>query len=434
MITQTTKPPTLENEILNRYLIDGSHDIKSIFGLIASAIVSTIGVYNFLDSVTTTERALYIAIGFFITLLAVVDTIKRGALTKYFNGLLKKLIRGLNIAIFYLFIAIFGAIFAFTLDIVGSHSTAQFLIKKYQEHKSTSSKEFEILEANAKSGKDSTMLYIQMVNDWRADEQKAKQDCDSKWRVPKYRTKNSQCMENWRNSNPKPTKEILNTQSTISLSDYKAIQTQNEDFITRYGFYIAFALFVALTALFQYLTIAKLYDQYREILESLTTERIEFINDTIKEHESILAEHEQQVAEMMADSEREKKAQDRKFQEVGEAIAITHKKKLVNTRAKTVKRIANNDYVPQEQSKTAHIYTGKEPFNKEEIIYKLFLNGEAKKGDKLTAKGELINIKNRAENEKMVALYSELERLGLINNKTGRGYYALVDYTSLTNE
>jgi hypothetical protein len=36
-------------------------------------------------------------------------------------------------------------------------------------------------------------------------------------------------------------------------------------------------------------------------------------------------------------------------------IAITHKKKMVKTRAKTVMRIANNEYVPQEESKAGFV-------------------------------------------------------------------------------
>ncbi len=53
---------------------------------------------------------------------------------------------------------------------------------------------------------------------------------------------------------------------------------------------------------------------YNDIEESLTFERIEFINDNIQEHETILAEHEQKVAEMLANSKREKNVHDRQFQ------------------------------------------------------------------------------------------------------------------------
>ena len=156
---------------------------------------------------------------------------------------------------------------------------------------------------------------------------------------------------------PQPT-----SNGQIKLNDYESIKSDKEGFLDNYLFIILFVLLSLMTLLMQYLTIAKIYDDYNDIEEGLTFERIEFINDTIQEHETILAEHEQQVAELMADSTREKKSKDRKFQEVGEAIAITHKQKMIDTRAKTVKRIANNTYVPQDESKAGFVYN---PFTSE---------------------------------------------------------------------
>ena len=41
-----TKKPPIKNKILADYLINSSHDLKSIGGLIVSGIVSTFGVYS----------------------------------------------------------------------------------------------------------------------------------------------------------------------------------------------------------------------------------------------------------------------------------------------------------------------------------------------------------------------------------------------------
>ena len=170
-----------------------------------------------------------------------------------------------------------------------------------------------------------------------------------------------------------------------------------------------------------------------EIDESLTDTRITFINDTIQEHFTILAEYEQEQAKMYADAEREKKAQDLKFQEVGEGIAITHKKKMVGIRGNTLKRIANNLTHTEVKNKSAFVDITS-TFNDEEITHKLFLNGTAKEGDFLTPKTELINVKDMKQNKKMVALYKELEKKKMLVFITGVGYKSLVDYKALTSQ
>ncbi len=244
------------------------------------------------------------------------------------------------------------------LDGLGSWSTAEKGANLYSQFKTNSSTEYQILQQNAESGKAIVSNYTLELQTWKEEKREAKRRCNSRNRSQGSR---GICLDKWLDKNAMP-KQTANGQ--IKIDDYKSIKEDNQSFLDEYLFTILFVLLSLMTLLMQYLTIAKIYDDYNDIEEGLTFERIEFINDTIQEHETILAEHEQKVAELMADSTREKKGKDRKFQEIGEAIAITHKQKMNDTRAETVKRIANNVYVPQEESKAGFAHN---PFFKEEM-------------------------------------------------------------------
>ena len=450
---------TTKEEILKPYLINGNHDFKSIFGLTASAIVSTIGVYGFLTSVTDTQKALTISVVLFVVLLIIVDTIKRGALTKYFNSILRGMIEGTKIKKFLLVVTIITAMFAFTLDIVGSFSTADILIKSYQEKRNTTSKEFELLEANAESGAEQAKNFPLLLSSWKEDRTLAYQNCSEKWKGWKSKYK-ADCKTEWDEKNPKP---IQSTATTVKVEDYKAINAQNTDFITEYGFYIAFVLFATLTAIFQYLTIAKIYDDFKELEDDLSNDKIDFINDTIEEHKTIQANHEQQMAEMMADSSREKKTLDKEFKRIGEGITITHKQKRNETRGKTVMRIANNQYVPQEESKAGKVMN---PFYQEpqeqqsekwdselvsrfgsmystfHFLWFIWNNGTAKKGDKLNTKvpnsfmkqfkglnkALILKDDNYYANMDFYQAYRYFNRLGMYSDQASKEYEKLTGH------
>jgi hypothetical protein len=433
MITEADKKTvSIKNKILERFLIKGSHNAKSIGGLIASGIVSTFGVYGLTAPFFTEETRLYIALFSFVVLLIILDTIKRGAFTKFLNSLLKKIIIEKKASKIYLIIFIFSTSFMISLDLLGVFATSEMGAKLYTQSKTTNSTEFKILEQNAENGKQESQSFTTVLKVWEKTKAESYKTCNDQWKGWKTKYK-AKCKKEWLEKNPMP---INTANSNIKISDFKAIEESKKGFLDKWLQTILFVILGLLTLLMQYLTIAKIYDDFEEIEESLTTERISFINDTIQEHFSILAEYEQAQAEMLADSERAKKTEELKFQEVGEAIAITHKKKMVQTRGKTVKRIANNKYVPQEESKSAFVRggRGKKTFNKERITFKLFLNGTAKKGDKLTSKGELVNVKDRGENQKMVDLYKELEKQNLLEFKTGLGYISLVDFQDFTSQ
>ena len=406
-----TKKPPIKNQILADYLINSSHDLKSIGGLLVSGIISTFGVYSivlpfFTNNEEVNSSTLNVALLSFVILLIMFDTVKRGALTKFFNSLLKKKIISSKAKKGYLIIAVFATVFMVLLDALGSYATAEKGANLYTQFKTNASTEFQILKQNAKSGETTANNYTLELQAWRESKSEAHANCMDKWRGWKSKYK-AKCKEEWNNANPMP-KQTANGQ--IKIDDYRAIKKEGQGFLDKWLFTILFVLLSLMTLLMQYLTIAKIYDDYNDIEESLTFERIEFINDNIQEHETILAEHEQKVAEMLANSKREKNVHDRQFQKVGEAIAIEHKKKNVKTRGKTVMRIANNEYVPKEDAKAGFAYN---PFGDNETVKRSSNNplNETEQREPLNGEHEKRGQKTQPLNESVITDRKETEPL-----------------------
>ena len=445
------KKPQIKNKILEDYLISSSHDLKSVGGLVVSGIISTFGVYSlinpfFTDGEVTNTATLNTALIAFIIVLIIFDSVKRGAFTKFFNSLLKKKIIESKVKKGYLIIAVFATVFMIGLDTLGSWSTAEKGANLYSQFKTNGSTEYQILKQNAESGKATANNYSLELSAWKESKAEAITTCTQKWKGWKAKYK-AKCKEDWNNANPMPKQT---TTGQIKIEDYKSIKEDNQSFLDKYLFTILFILLSLMTLLMQYLTIAKIYDDYNDIEEGLTFDRIEFINDTIQEHETILAEHEQKTAELLANSQREKKDKDRKFQEIGEAIAITHKVKRNDTRAETVKRIANNTYVPKEESKAGmvNVFSSNqqkekgEPLTKVELLKKLYSDNlfdfsdnhkKDNRVNKLTPKEKLIDKSKRAENQMLSSLYATLVKSNCIELRGNKGYFALVDYQTALN-
>ncbi len=237
----------IKNSILSEYLIDSSHDLKSIGGLIVSGVISTFGVYGIIRPFFNSMPKLYISILAFIIVLIIFDTIKRGALSKYLNSLLKKKIIGSKVKQGYLVIAIFATIFMMLLDGLGSWTTAQKATNLYTEWKTNHSTEYQILKENAENGKIKAQNYTTLLETWKENKRDAYQNCNDKWRGWKSKYK-ARCKENWDNKNPMP-KDT--SSSNIKIDDYKSIQEDKKGFIDEWLQTILFTLLLIMTPEFK---------------------------------------------------------------------------------------------------------------------------------------------------------------------------------------
>ena len=110
---------------------------------------------------------------------------------------------------------------------------------------------------------------------------------------------------------------------------------------------------------------------------------------------------------------------------------------MVETRGKTVLRIANNEYVPKEESKAGMIHNPfssnqqeeeqYQPTAEKEIFNRLFLDKEA--NEKLNPKSKVINPSKRAESEALSRVYKKMVSRGIAELRGNKGYYSLMGYS-----
>jgi uncharacterized membrane protein len=426
-------------DILKGFQLTSTPTIKSVSALFFSGLISTYGIYSILLSVGITGNAMYKAIGIFILILIVADTFKRGALVKYYNSTIRGVIVGAKVLKMQLVISILALAFMTVFDIVGSFSTANYVEAKYQEFRATNSKEFELLETNAKNGQSALSIYSQELTTWQNDKRDGYQVCNEKWKGWKAKYK-AKCKEEWNTANPKPVKPTQN--GSVSVADYQSVKEgANDDFLSEYIFYIILFLSMALTMLLQYTTISEIQDKKDEIDQSLTSMVIGILQDRLKELESNMIEHETQRNELISDSDKEEKRLGRDFETRGKAIGLLALGKAVDARGETVKRIANNESFPTGDKKAGFVVNPlyKEPkeenegLSKKDILELLFNDIDSRKDNKLTSKTKIIDVTNRTEDRHYKEVMKILKDNGIVEFKRGHGYYAIKSYKEALN-
>ena len=275
------------DEILKDYQIKFTPTLKSLGALVFSGIISTFGIYSIIVGMVDDDN-LQIALGVFVLVLIVADTVKRSSLAKYYNSIIRKEItKNGKVLRVNLFIASLALLFMVVFDFVGAYATANYAQAKYSEFQTTDSKEFELMEAKATSGSEATQIYLQLKSDYVKSENKAIASCNESWRVPRYRTKNAQCMDAWRSSHAEPKQSEIKTDTTVSVADYKALKdSANDDFLSRNIFNIVLFLSLALTMILQYTTVSEIKDNFDNIKETLTILVLGILQDRLSELET----------------------------------------------------------------------------------------------------------------------------------------------------
>jgi DNA-binding transcriptional regulator YhcF (GntR family) len=67
------------------------------------------------------------------------------------------------------------------------------------------------------------------------------------------------------------------------------------------------------------------------------------------------------------------------------------------------------------------------------MLTKLYADGTIEGGEKLAPKSAVVNVKRRAENQKLTDFYKVLERNDIVEFKRGVGYFAKTDYQTALN-
>jgi len=346
-----TKPLTRQ-EILADILVTTKYTPKVLSGFLISGIVSVFGLYPLVKAFFTTETALYITIAGFVGLLILVDSVKRGTLTRYFNSKLKHTILGSKVRRGYLNMSLIAIVFVLLIDGAGAWLTGVAGQKYYMENKTTQSEEYKILQQNAQSGQTTANNYALELQAWKETKTEAYANCNDKWKGWKAKYK-AKCKEEWNNFNPMP-KQTADGQ--IKIDDYKSIESDNKSFLDEYLQYIIFVVLVLLTGLLQYLTISEIKEDYEDIEDSLTPNRITNLQTALATAQDIEEQHEKATFENKEQMQEKKNEQLREMKLLEDKREIVLNAKAVNNGNEGLKRIANNNaYVPHEESKAGFV-------------------------------------------------------------------------------
>ncbi|CAA6801053.1 MAG: Unknown protein [uncultured Sulfurovum sp.] len=358
-----TKPLT-QKEILADILVTTKYTLKVLGGFVISGIVSVFGLYPLVASFFKSETALYLTIGGFIGLLILIDSIKRNTLSRYYNSKLKNIILASRVRGSYLNISIMSIIFVLLIDGSGAWLTGVSGAKYYTENKTTNSEEYKPLQANAESGTANKQIYLTLKSDYNSLRAEAVSTCNQKWSVPRYRTKNSQCVDKWDANNKAPSQELLSQKSEVSTADYKNIADENRGFLDEYLQYIIFTVLILLTGLLQYLTISEIKEDYEDLEDSLTANRISNLQTALATAQDIEEQHEKTTFENKEDMQRKKNEQLRDMDGIADKREIVFNAKAISNGNLGLQRIASNSnaYVPTDEAKAGFYYN---PFGDE---------------------------------------------------------------------
>jgi len=445
-----------KGDILSDVQVSKIPTLKGISSLLLSGFISTFGVYGVIVGAVKDDY-LMIALGVFILLLVVVDTIKKGSLIEYLNAKTRYKITSRGVVKKnYLYIFFFTVVFALAFDFLGSLSTASYVDNAYKKWLSTSSEEYSILKQNAKSVSDEMEIYKIEVETWKLAKKDAYQTCSQKWHgwKPKYK---ADCRKKWDSSNPMPVKPSGN--STISMEKFEDIQREkNKEFIAKNLYWVVLVLSFSLTAILQYLTIADILARNEKIEEGLTPQLIGTLNDRLLIIEANQLDHEARRNRLIEETDREHKIEARRFERLGEDIKLVTARRATESREETVKRIANNQLPADNFAKSAFIdvtdtvevFEAVKPKRKEVIenefddktknitlkmyLIRLFNNGTIGKGEKLISKKDIVDTRNRHLNKLTAEYNKKLEEIGVLNNVKGKGCFAEVDLKDALNK
>ena len=445
------------DEILKDYQIKFTPTLKSLGALAFSGLISTFGIYSLIVGMVSADN-LQIALAVFILVLIVADTVKRSSLAKYYNSIIRKDIlksgKVLRVNLFVFFLAL---IFMVVFDFVGSYATATYAKAKYSEFQTTDSKEFKLMEAKAKSGSEATKIYIDLKSEYNQKEKEAIALCNESWRVPKYRTKNAQCIDAWRSSHAEPKINEIKTDTTVSVADYKALkESSNNDFLSRNIFNIVLFLSLALTMILQYTTVSEIKDNFDSIKETLTVLILGILQDRLSELETNMIIHETKRNEVIAQGDKKEKEHQRDFEKLGKAIELMTFEKAVESRENTVLKISNKGNLmsakagfvsnPLNEEPLNGVVKRREPLNEEplngvvkrmdlkgysngdlELIGLLWKGSTVKQNEQLETRDNIIKVIGDSKNNtlRLRNLYQKLLKDGYIYKKIG--YFSSVE-------
>jgi len=455
-----------KRDILGEVLVKKEASFSSTLGLFISGIVSIFGVYGLISPLFGDNvGGLVSTIIALVFLLIIVDNIKRASLVRFVNSILRaKIMQSASSKSGYLVIFGVSMVMVILLDIVGSWTTAEKGANMYTQSKTSDSMEFTLAKADADN-------YPIALQAWRTSKTEGYASCKESWRGWKSKYLRT-CKQEWDATNPQP------QQHATALKAFNEVSKAKVGFLDKYLFGAVFTLLLMVTLLMQYLTIAKIIDDFSDRRDELNPENIAFIVDEIGEYEAQQIEHRQELARNSANQANINNAFSRQFALAGQEIDNNRKTNIIQSRGRTAVRISNTSSaksLPSPESNVVDVETEQPrkerlswnrqkaksakaveaPIEVETVIalktapiikketpisapsgsltlmeaFEALFKNQQQKGEKLTPKREVIDISKWAEVKTLSGHYATLIRLKVIELVgTNQGYYAKMNY------
>jgi len=407
--------------------------IGSYFPILVSLGITSYGFFLFLSTIVESQIAISFTLVFLAILILFIENHRTGYMADFLGSLLeKKVNEKVKTPFFSLVVAIMITSLFVGLDTWGALQSADKIERMLVSGIVKNSEEYKLLNEKAQSGVEATKIHLELMEKWRADRQSYYSDCDVKWRVPTYRTRNQQCKDRFTQVQPKASD--IKTSSTIDTKDYADMETKAKETVSGYRS-IFFWVFLGFSILLNYFAMASLFNQFRSKDKELTEDVILELQTRKELMEVEKLDKLQSSSFIQQQKVREKNIIDVQIEEQHYNIKLAKQLRSLQTIQQIPEKIYNDDYSSFTQQKAGFVLnplsSSKLPKSDYELVKELFKNGRVNKDDKLALKKDIIDIRDRQQEIQFRKVCKELKEIGVIEYRDRKGYYALVDFETL---
>ncbi len=250
--------------------IEVSRGIGSYFPIFISLGITLYGMYLFISTITKNENIIYGTLGFMAILILFIEAHRTDLLKDFLSSKLTREIHtDFKISNFALFMSgVITALFI-SLDLWGALQSSDKIERLLVVGIVENSKEYQILDNKAKSGAEANKIYSDRLNLYNQAKQSHYKSCNDSWQIRRYRTKNTECKNSFKQIPPK--QSSIKVGDTVSSDDYERLSSKAKETIQGYRD-IFFYVFFGFSLLLNYFAVSTLVNQYRNKLRELSDE------------------------------------------------------------------------------------------------------------------------------------------------------------------
>ena len=352
-----TKNPLINNDDLsvldrieqenNLTEIQVQRGTMSYIPVLISLMITLFGLYGFADTLIKNEIYLYGVLGVLASIILLMEHNRTNLFGDWFGSLLEENInKDVKKPIIGFIIAILVTGVFIALDVFGAISMSTYVQKNMIENTVVESKAYQLAEANAKSGAETTKIYLSMLKDWRADKKEAFNSCDKSYPISKSPKGNNWCKDEWSKKNKKPKSDNIKTNSSVDLNIFKELESDAKVSLNGYEDYFFYA-FLVLSMLLNYLAVASILNQYRSKDKHLTSDMIEVLRDRFESIENEKLLKMRNSNDVIESKLRESFELDVGIEEATYNINTDRKREVLNHRRELANGVNNKEYREQ---------------------------------------------------------------------------------------